>query len=138
LTCQSRAANILQGHGGVARATYQPPSERVTLRIYEPPVKTHADTIARFGELADRGGSAGDAAKAWTKAGFGDELTARWLQARCFDPQAARALADLGVTPEQAAVRTRDGGDYLDTIAYKVAAGGLTPRQGAVRSLSSR
>ncbi|MEA2196621.1 MAG: hypothetical protein QOJ25_672, partial [Solirubrobacteraceae bacterium] len=41
--------------------------------------------------------------------------------------------------PEQAATRTRDGGDgSLETIAYKVAAGDLTPRQGAVRSLSSR
>lgn len=108
------------------------------MRIYELPVKTHAETIRRFGELADRGGGADAAAQSWTKAGFGDEMTARWLQARCFDPDAARALADLGVTPEQAAVRTRDGGDYIDTIAYKVAAGGLTPRQGAVRSLSSR
>ena len=108
------------------------------MRIYELPVETHAETIRRFGELADRGGSAEVAAQAWTKAGFGDEMTARWLTARCFDPKAARALADLGVGPEQAATRTRDGGDYLDTIAYKVAAGGLTPRQGAVRSLSSR
>ncbi len=50
-----------------------------------------------------------------------------------------RALAGLGVTPEQAAVRTRDGGDgYIDTIAYKVANGDLTPRQGAARTLSSR
>lgn len=108
------------------------------MKIYDLPVSTHRDTIQHFGEFADRGGSAQDAAQAWTKAGFGDELTARWLQARCFDPTAARALADLGVLPEQAAVRTRDGGDYLDTIAYKVAAGDLTPRQGAVRSLSSR
>lgn len=108
------------------------------MRIYELPVSTHLSTIERFGELADRGGDPATAAQAWTKAGFGDELAARWLQARCFDPVAARALADLGVQPEQAAVRTRDGGDYLDTIAFKVAAGDLTPRQGAVRSLSSR
>jgi hypothetical protein len=108
------------------------------MKIYELPVKTHPETIEKFGEFADRGGSAADAAKAWTKAGFGDETTERWLKARCFDPDAARALADLGVLPEQAAVRTRDGGDTIDTIAYKVAAGGLTPRQGAVRSFSSR
>lgn len=109
------------------------------MKIYELPVKTHAETIKKFGELADRGGSADAAAQAWTKAGFGDEMTERWLQARCFDPDAARALSDLGVLPEQAAVRTRDGGgEYINTIAYKVAAGDLTPRQGAVRSFSSR
>jgi hypothetical protein len=108
------------------------------VKIYELPVKTHTETIKRFGELADRGGSPEAAAQAWTKAGFGDDNTARWLQARCFDPDAARALTELGVQPEQAATRTRDGGEYLDTIAYKVAAGDLTARQGAVRSLSSR
>jgi hypothetical protein len=108
------------------------------VKIYELPVKTRRETIEQFGELADRGGSADAAAQAWTKSGFGDEMTTRWLRARCFDPDAARALTDLGVMPEQAATRTRDGGDYLDTIAYKVAAGELTPRQGAVRSLSSR
>lgn len=108
------------------------------MKIYELPVKTHSETIQKFGELADRGGSADDAARAWTKAGFGDVMTERWLKARCFDPGSARALTDLGVLPEQAATRTRDGGDYLDTIAHKVAAGDLTARQGAVRSLSSR
>jgi len=122
LTCRRSAANILTA----------------SMRIYELPVRTHADTISPFGELAERGGTADAAAQAWTTAGFGDEMTARWLKARCFDPESARALTDLGVTPEQAAVRTRDGGDYIDTIAYKVAAGGLTPRQGAVRCLSSR
>lgn len=117
-----------------ARATiYHEP-----MKIYELPVKTHAETISRFGELADRGGAAEVAAEAWTKAGFGDEMTTRWLQARCFDPDAARALTELGVTPEQAAVRTRDGDGPTDTIAFKVAAGGLTARQGAVRCLSSR
>jgi hypothetical protein len=108
------------------------------MKIYELPVKTHRETIEKFGELGDRGGTPEAAAQAWTKAGFGDEMTERWLQARCFDPAAARALTELGVAPEQAATRTRDGGDYLATIAYTVAAGDLTPRQGAVRSLSSR
>ncbi|MEA2198521.1 MAG: hypothetical protein QOJ25_2572, partial [Solirubrobacteraceae bacterium] len=109
------------------------------MRIYELPVTTHRETIEQFGELGDRGGSADAAAEAWTKAGFGDDMSARWLKAHCFDPEAARALAELGVLPEQAATRTRDGGDgSLETIAYKVAAGDLTPRQGAVRSLSSR
>jgi hypothetical protein len=110
-----------------------------TVKVYEPPASTSPETIKPYGELADRGGDARVAAQAWTDAGFDDPMTAKWLEARCFDPQAARALADMGVTPGQAAHRTRDGGDgYRDTIAYKVANGDLTPRQGAARCLSSR
>jgi len=107
---------------------------------YWPAAKTSVETIRRYGEFADRGGDAGSAAQAWTEAEFDDELTARWLEARCFDAQAARALANLGVTPEQAAKRTRDGGDdhYVETIAYKVARGDLSARQGAARAGSSR
>jgi len=109
------------------------------MRVFEPSVHTGIGTIARFGSLADRGGAAEVVAQAWTDAGFGDDLTTRWLSARCFDPRTARALAELGVTPEQAAVRTRDGGgDYVDTIGHKVANGDLTARQGAARSMSSR
>jgi photosystem II stability/assembly factor-like uncharacterized protein len=109
------------------------------VEVYEPEARTSVETIKRYGELADRGGAAEDAAQAWTEADFDDEVTAHWLEARCFDAQAARALADLGVTPGQAAARTRDGGDRsIDTIAYKVANGDLTPRQGAARTLSSR
>lgn len=109
------------------------------MRIYEPPGKTSVETIKRYGELADRGGSPEAAAQAWTEAEFGDETTAKWLEARCFDPKAARALADLGVTPGQASARTRDGGDRsIGTIAHKVANGDLTPRQGAARCMSSR
>jgi hypothetical protein len=109
------------------------------VKVYEPAPRTGSATIRRYGELADRGGGAEVAAQQWTAAGFDDEQTARWLQARCFDPQAARGLSELGVTPEQSAVRTRDGGGgYIDTIAYKVANGDLTSRQGAARTLSSR
>jgi len=101
--------------------------------------RTSVDTIGRYGELADRGDDPAVAAKAWTAAGFDDEQTANWLEARCFDPQSARDLADLAVTPGQASKRTRDGRrDYLDTIAFKVASGDLSPRQGAARASSSR
>jgi hypothetical protein len=101
--------------------------------------KTNADTISRFGEFADRGEDPAVAAKAWSSAGFDDEETAQWLEARCFDPRAARDLADLAVTPGQASKRTRDGRrDYLDTIAFKVASGDLSARQGAARANSSR
>jgi hypothetical protein len=100
---------------------------------------TSVETIRRYGELADRGDDPAIAAKRWTAAGFDDQQTALWLEARCFDPQAARAMADLAVTPPQASKRTRDGGrDYLDTIAFKVASGDLSARQGAARAGSSR
>jgi len=102
--------------------------------------RTSVDTIARYGELADRGEDPSVAAKAWTDAGFDDEATARWLDARCFDPESARDLADLGVTPGQASKRTRDGAgeSYIDTIAYKVSMKQLSARQGAARAASSR
>ena len=109
------------------------------MKEYWPTPTTGADTIREFGELADRGKDPELAAQAWTDAGFDDEATARWLRARCFDPEAARALADMGVSPEQAACRTRDGGDGRpNTIGHKVASGDLTARQGAARALSSR
>lgn len=110
----------------------------ITLKEYWPAPKTDADTIRRYAEVIDGGDDAGSVAQAWTDAGFDDDTTVSWLEARCFDPQAARALADLGVTPRQAGKRTRDGGGYVDTIAYKVAKGDLTARQGAARCLSSR
>jgi hypothetical protein len=108
------------------------------MKVFEPPARTSAATVARYGELALRIGPAEAAAEAWTRAGFGDEQTAAWLEARCFDPEAARALAELAIAPGQAAARTRDGGDYLDTIGYKVSEGALTARQGAARCMSSR
>lgn len=101
--------------------------------------KTSVDTIKRYGELADRGADPAVAAGAWTDAGFDDEQTALWLDARCFDPESASDLAALRVTPGQASKRTRDGrGDYIDTIAFKVASGDLSARQGAARAMSSR
>lgn len=109
------------------------------MKVYEPARRTGVETIRQYGKLADRDGSAEIAAQQWTEAGFDDSMTASWLQARCFDPQAARRLSELDVTPEQCAVRTRDGGGgYIDTIGYKVANGDLTVRQGAARTLSSR
>jgi hypothetical protein len=109
------------------------------MKVYRPAPETGAHTIRQYGELADRGEDPSVAARAWTDAGFDDEETAKWLQARCFDPVAARALADLDVKPGQTSKRTRDGtGDYIDTIGFKVATGDLTPRQAAARCLSSR
>lgn len=109
------------------------------MKVYQQVPTTGVEVITRYGELADRGGGAEAVARAWTQSGFDDATTAKWLEARCFEPDAARSLAQLGVTPEQATLRTRDGRDnYIDTIGHKVANGDLTARQGAARSLSSR
>jgi hypothetical protein len=101
---------------------------------------TTAETIERFRELFDDGDDLAEVARRWTDAGFDDEEANRWLEARCFDPEAARDLDDLGVTPKQAAKRTRDGAGefYIDTIAFKVSKGHLSARQGAARADSSR
>jgi hypothetical protein len=101
--------------------------------------QTKADTVSQYDDLAEQLGDPAAAAKAWSEAGFGDEETAKWLNARCFDPQAALDLANLAVTAGQASKRTRDGRrDYLDTIAFKVSSGDLSARQGAARANSSR
>lgn len=65
-------------------------------------------------------------AHAWEEAGFTGAEVDEWLKARCFQPAAARDLADAGVTPEDAREPTHFGAaDYVDTIGYKVANGDL-------------
>ncbi|HWH11699.1 MAG TPA: hypothetical protein VG165_11275 [Solirubrobacteraceae bacterium] len=109
------------------------------MKIYGGGVETSVETILRYGELADQGGDPQAAADAWTAARFDDDGASAWLDARCFDPESARAMADLDVTPRQAATRTRDGrGDYIDTLAFKVSKGDLSARQAAARARSSR
>jgi hypothetical protein len=109
------------------------------MKIYGGGVETNVATILRYGDFADQGGDPQAVADAWTAAGFDDDRTAAWLDARCHDPQCARALVDLDVTPMQASKRTRDGsGDYIDTLAFKVSQGDLSPRQCAARARSSR
>ncbi|MGH2918791.1 MAG: hypothetical protein ACRDLS_09385 [Solirubrobacteraceae bacterium] len=101
--------------------------------------RTKAATISRYDDLAEHLGDATAAAKAWSSAGFDDDEATQWLDARCFDPQSARKLANLSVSPKQASKRTRDGRrDYIDTIAFKVSSGDLSARQGAARAASSR
>jgi hypothetical protein len=88
------------------------------------------ETLRRHGEDALHGGAAHPdaAARAWLDAGFADaEEVEDWLDARCFDPRRAHALDAAGITPEQAALRTRAGrADYEETVACKFARGDLT------------
>ncbi|HLL14765.1 MAG TPA: hypothetical protein VK388_06855 [Pyrinomonadaceae bacterium] len=92
-------------------------------------VRLIGETLRRHGGDALHGDASPDAsARAWVAAGFADaEEVDDWLAARCFDARHARTLDDAGLTPEQAALRTRAGrGDYEETIGYKFAHGDLT------------
>jgi hypothetical protein len=66
--------------------------------------------------------------RAWVEQGFDDpEEVADWLAAGCPDPAHARLLDDAGITPEQAALQTREGATPSpDTIARKTARGELS------------
>lgn len=86
---------------------------------------TVREVIERHGYFA-HGGNPDDAAETWTESGFDAEEVEEWLRARCFHPSAARDLADLGITPDMAAMKTEVGrGDYVDTVGFKVADGDL-------------
>jgi hypothetical protein len=92
-------------------------------------IRLIAATLRRHGDDALPGGANPDtAARAWLDAGFADaDEVEDWLAARCFDPRHAQTLDAAGVTPEQAALRTRQGRtDYEETVAYKLAHGDLT------------
>ncbi len=69
-----------------------------------------------------------EAAREWISAGFEDpEEVGEWLRARCYTPAVAEVLDNAGITPEQAAMRTRAGtGEVEDTIGHKVATGDLS------------
>ena len=84
-----------------------------------------SDAIERYGYLAHRGDS--DAAsEAWEQTGMESGEVEAWLEARCFDPEAAEDMDDVGITPDMASVRTDAGsGGYVDTVGFKVAAGDL-------------
>jgi len=100
-----------------------------------PPLEQHAllrrigATLARYSDDALRGAETIDAAaRNWLDAGFADaEEIDDWLGARCFEPQHAQTLDAAGITPEQAALRTRQGrADYEETVACKFSRGDLS------------
>jgi hypothetical protein len=86
---------------------------------------TIRQVIGRHGYFA-HGGNPDDAAETWAESGFGADEVEEWLRARCFHPNSARDLADAGVTPEMASLKTAMGrSDYLDTVGFKVSDGDL-------------
>jgi hypothetical protein len=81
---------------------------------------TIRDVIERHGYFA-HGGNPDDAAETWAASGFEAREVDEWLLARCFNPSAARDLADAGVSPELARMKTSAGaGNYTDTVGFKV------------------
>ena len=90
---------------------------------------TVRDVIERHGHFA-HGGNPDDAAETWAESGFEAHEVDEWLNARCFDPSAARDLADAGVGPVEAGMKTAAGeGDYTDTVGFKVSVGDLEPEE---------
>lgn len=90
---------------------------------------TIRDVIERHGHFA-HGGNPDDTAETWAESGFEAHAVDEWLNARCFDPSAARDLADAGVDPVDARTKTDAGeGDYTDTVGFKVSTGDLEPEE---------
>ena len=86
---------------------------------------TVREVIERHGHFA-HAGNPDDTSETWAESGFDAHEVDAWLDARCFDPGAARDLADGGVDAIDARLKTVAGrGDYLDTIGFKVSAGDL-------------
>jgi hypothetical protein len=84
--------------------------------------------LAGHGDEALGGAAAIDVAREWVEAGFDDaEEVEDWLRARCFHADGARTLEMAGITPEQAAIRTRAGtSNDEETIGYKLTHGDLS------------
>jgi hypothetical protein len=86
---------------------------------------TIRDVIKRHGYFAHRG-NPDAASEALEETGMESVEVEEWLEARCFDSEAAEDMDDVGITPDMASVRTDAGsGGYVDTVGYKVAAGDL-------------
>jgi hypothetical protein len=86
---------------------------------------TIRDVVEKHGHFA-HGGNPDDTAETWAESGFEAHEVDEWLLARCFDPSSARDLADAGVTPDMARMKTTAGAaDYVDTIGFKVSDGDI-------------
>ena len=84
--------------------------------------------VERQGAAALGHAPAEEVARQWIDAGFSDaEEIEEWLAARCFSAQGAQRLEMAGITPQQAAMRTRAGtADYEETVGYKIINGDLS------------
>ncbi|HEY0101536.1 MAG TPA: hypothetical protein VGB76_21600 [Pyrinomonadaceae bacterium] len=98
-----------------------PPPQQMLLHLI-------GEMLRRYGDDALQSANVEAAARAWLEAGFTDaEEVEEWLGARCFEPRHAQTLEAAGITPEQAALRTRAGrAGYEETVACKFSRGDLT------------
>lgn len=86
---------------------------------------TIRDVIEKHGHFA-HGGNPDDTAEAWAEAGFEADEVGEWLDSRCFDPSIARDLADAGLDPADARIKTEAGaGEYVDTVGFKASTADL-------------
>ena len=86
---------------------------------------TIRDVIERHGYTA-HGGDPDAIAESWEETGIDAAEIDEWLRARRYSPEAAEDMADAGVRPQMAIMKTDAGsGDYVDTVAFKVATGDL-------------
>jgi hypothetical protein len=105
------------------------PNERAaTTPTHHALLQLIGETLRRYGDAALDSTTLEAAARAWLDAGFTDaEEVEDWLGARCFNPRHAQTLDAAGITPEQAALRTRAGrADDEETVACKFSRGDLT------------
>ena len=87
-----------------------------------------AEVLARRGAVAPGGANPSEAAREWLEYGFDDaEEVEAWLDAGCPDAACARRLEGAGITPEQAALRTKAGASgEEDTLGRKLTRGDLS------------
>jgi hypothetical protein len=75
---------------------------------------TIRDVIERHGYFAHRGDPDG-AGEPWEEAGFDAGEVDDWLNARCFDADAAEDMDDVGITPRMARHGPRWGMGAMST-----------------------
>ncbi|HWS54022.1 MAG TPA: hypothetical protein VN228_07850 [Pyrinomonadaceae bacterium] len=87
-----------------------------------------SSVLARRGADATGGRDPAEVAREWVGQGFDDaEEVEAWLDAGCLDAAGARRLEEAGITPEQAALRTRAGASgEEDTLGRKLSRGDLS------------
>ena len=91
-------------------------------------IRAIVEVLGQHQEIARGGRPLEEVALEWVAAGFDDaEEIGGWLDARCLAAGDAQALERAGLTPEQAAHRTRAGaGGYEDTVGCKLIRGDLS------------
>lgn len=80
------------------------------------------------GDWAVGGDNIDVVAMAWAKNDFDAYEVKEWLNAKCFTPEAARRLEDMGINADQAQEEVELGGE-INTIGFWVAKGDMSPEK---------